>query len=190
MVLIDFYLIMTIFLPLTIHSLDQSGDYYRNVYFEVLEPSDISYTFRCRPANDFGTSFNKLLKNVYLIPSKPLIACSSLQNDIELKGNIALVERGDCSFVTKIINVQRTGALGAIVMNNDHTADERFVDMIHDSTERNVLIPAIFLQYRDGHMILKSIEKNHLIGARINIPLNLTYDEILKVHRAPGSYWL
>jgi len=40
------------------------------------------------------------------------------------------------------------------------------------------------------HMILNSIEKNHLNGARINIPLNLTYNEMLKVQRAPGSYWL
>ncbi len=40
------------------------------------------------------------------------------------------------------------------------------------------------------HTILNAIEKNHLIGARINIPLNLTYDEMLKVQRAPGSYWL
>ncbi len=40
------------------------------------------------------------------------------------------------------------------------------------------------------HLILNSIEKNNLIGARINIPLNLTYNEILQVHRAPGSYWL
>jgi hypothetical protein len=39
-------------------------------------------------------------------------------------------------------------------------------------------------------MILNSIEKNNLIGARINIPLNLTYNEIFKVQRAPGSYWL
>ena len=40
------------------------------------------------------------------------------------------------------------------------------------------------------HLILNSIEENHVIGARINIPLNLTYNEILQVHRAPGSYWL
>jgi len=46
----------------------------------------------------------------------------------------------------------------------------------------------MFLFYRQ--MILNSLVKNNLIGARINIPLNLTYNEILQVHRAPGSYWL
>lgn len=56
----------------------------------------------------------------------------------------------ECSFVTKIINAQETGALGVIVMDNDRTTDDRFVDMIDDSTQRNVQIPAMFLQYRDG----------------------------------------
>lgn len=96
--------------------------------------------------------------------------CSNLQNRFDLKGNIALIERGyaydsmthlvelvfflcafsECSFVTKIVNAQETGALGVIVMNNDQTTDDRFVDMIDDSTKRNVHIPAMFLQYRDG----------------------------------------
>ncbi|CAF4161313.1 unnamed protein product [Rotaria sp. Silwood2] len=133
---------------------------------------------------------NQFLENIYLIPAKPFKACSRLQNDFELNGNIALIERGDCSFVTKITNGQASGALGVIVMDDKPTADVHFVDMIDDMTQRNIIIPAMFLQYRDGHMILNSIEKNHLIGARINIPLNLTYNQMLKVHRAPGSYWL
>ncbi|CAF1137569.1 unnamed protein product [Adineta ricciae] len=158
--------------------------------YEFIFIAEINYTFRCRLADSIGTSFKTLLKNIYLIPTQPLGACSRLQNRFELQGNIALIERGECSFVTKIINAQDTGALGVIVMDNDRTTDDRFVDMIDDSTQRNVHIPAMFLQYRDGHLILNSIENNHVIGARINIPLNLTYNEILQVHRAPGSYWL
>jgi hypothetical protein len=53
--------------------------------------------------------------------------------------------------VTKIINAQQTGALGVIVMDNDRTADDYFVDMIDDTTQRIVQIPAMFLQYRDGY---------------------------------------
>ncbi|UJR25283.1 hypothetical protein I4U23_006635 [Adineta vaga] len=184
---IPIHFIVLILLPLIILSHEDRDN---DVYFEVIEPSDISYTFRSRLANNIGTNFNHLLRNIYLIPTNPLQGCSSLQNRYELKGNIALIERGECSFVTKIFNAQEIGALGVIVMDNDRTADDRFVDMIDDSTKRTVQIPAMFLQYRDGHLILNSIEKNHIIGARINIPLNLTYNEILKVHRAPGSYWL
>jgi hypothetical protein len=56
-----------------------------------------------------------------------------------------------CSFVSKIINAQESGALGAIIMDNDHTGDDHFIDMIDDLTERTVKIPAMFLQYRDGY---------------------------------------
>ena len=52
--------------------------------------------------------------------------------------------------MTKIINAQESGAVGVIVMDNDRTADDRFVEMIDDYTKRNVQIPAMFLQYQDG----------------------------------------
>ena len=35
-------------------------------------------------------------------------------------------------------------------MDNDRVMDDRFIDMIDDLTRRNVQIPAVFLQYRDG----------------------------------------
>jgi hypothetical protein len=39
-------------------------------------------------------SQDHFLKNIYLIPTKPLGGCSRLQNRFELKGNIAFIERG------------------------------------------------------------------------------------------------
>ena len=47
--------------------------------------------------------------------------------------------------------------------------------MISDDTTRNTNIPAVFLQFKDGAMIKKSIEKNFLKSAIINLPLNLTF---------------
>jgi hypothetical protein len=66
----------------------------------------------------------------------------------------------ECSFVTKILNAQKSGVLGAIVMDNDRSADDYFVDMMDDLTERNVQIPAMFLQYRDGYDYNKSLLRN------------------------------
>ncbi len=57
----------------------------------------------------------------------------------------------ECSFVTKIINAQESGAIGVIVIDNDRTADDYFVNMLDDLTQRKVHIPAMFLQYRDGY---------------------------------------
>lgn len=42
----------------------------------------------------FSYSQDHFLKNIYLIPTKPLGGCSRLQNRFELKGNIAFIERG------------------------------------------------------------------------------------------------
>jgi hypothetical protein len=58
------------------------------------------------------------------------------------------------------MNAQQSGVLGVIVMDNDRTADDYFVDMMDDLTERNVQIPAMFLQYRDGYDYNKSLLSN------------------------------
>ncbi len=69
------YLIIVILFPLIIYSSDQNDDRNKDLYFEVLEPcmsfhfyiyfklclnfflADINYTFRCRPAKNFGVKF-------------------------------------------------------------------------------------------------------------------------------------
>jgi hypothetical protein len=45
-------------------------------------------------------------------------------------------------------------------MDNDHTADDHFIEMIDDMTQRNVEIPAMFLQYRDGYVLKNNILRN------------------------------
>jgi hypothetical protein len=61
-----------------------------------------------------------------------------------------LIVFSECSFVTKVINAQESGALGVIVLD-DNLATDGFVDMIDDLTKRTVEIPAMFLQYKDGY---------------------------------------
>ena len=36
------------------HIVTQPAEYEETLYFELLEPSDISFTYRIRPAKDFG----------------------------------------------------------------------------------------------------------------------------------------
>ncbi|NHX34500.1 serine protease, partial [Escherichia coli] len=45
-------------------------------------------------------------------------ACSPLTNAAQVAGNIALIDRGDCTFVTKVANAQVAGAVGVIIANN------------------------------------------------------------------------
>jgi hypothetical protein len=48
------------------------------------------------------------------------LACTPLNamNTLAVRGNIALVDRGSCDFVTKAANVQAAGAIGMIVADN------------------------------------------------------------------------
>jgi Zn-dependent metalloprotease len=48
-------------------------------------------------------------------------ACSPLTNAAAIAGNIALVDRGTCTFVAKVLNAQAAGAIGVIVANNAAT---------------------------------------------------------------------
>src|SRR5690606_25202838 len=48
----------------------------------------------------------------------PSDACEPLVNGADIAGNIALVDRGTCTFVIKVKNAQDAGAVGVIVANN------------------------------------------------------------------------
>uniref|UniRef100_A0A8C5WWG5 Uncharacterized protein n=1 Tax=Laticauda laticaudata TaxID=8630 RepID=A0A8C5WWG5_LATLA len=64
------------------------------LYFHVLSPGDIRYTFTATPAKDFGGVFNMRFEQIYLVPSDPPDACDALNNGVFIEGQIALVEHG------------------------------------------------------------------------------------------------
>ncbi|XP_049520533.1 protease-associated domain-containing protein 1-like isoform X1 [Dermacentor silvarum] len=79
-----------------------------DIFFEILEPESLRYTFRLRPAHEFGSSFATQLSNVGLVLSEPLQGCASLVNRLELRHNVVLVERGfplDLHISTKAVAV-------------------------------------------------------------------------------------
>lgn len=68
-----------------------------DVFFEIIDPIDLEYTYRIKPAKDFGASFsNKEFKmlNVPMVITFPFEACDDIKNKNDLNGNIALVNRG------------------------------------------------------------------------------------------------
>ncbi|HLL41641.1 MAG TPA: M36 family metallopeptidase, partial [Segetibacter sp.] len=46
------------------------------------------------------------------------IACNAASNGKALKGNIALLVRGSCNFLNKVLNAQNGGAIGVVIINN------------------------------------------------------------------------
>lgn len=75
----------------------------------------------------------------------PANGCSAISED--LSGQIALIDRGVCSFTTKIRNAENAGAVGVLVANNvagDPTA------MAHDGTDPEPTIPAAMVGKAEG----------------------------------------
>jgi hypothetical protein len=79
------------------------------------------------------------------VPTYPPCGCGFIRNHEELEGRIALVQHGECSFVSKVVRAEEAGAAGVIVTDQDDENDALFISMVDDTTERKVSIPGAFL---------------------------------------------
>ena len=57
------------------------------VFFEVLEPDEISYTYKLNPAA-FSPPWNESFGEIKLVPGYPECGCSYLQNNDDIEGQI------------------------------------------------------------------------------------------------------
>lgn len=140
------------------------------IYFQISEPENLRYTFKAKTSR-IGMPFNQTLANIALVLAEPRAACTSIINRLEIRDNIALVERGFCPFLEKCIAIQRSGGIGVIVYDNDKNNNEEHIEMIDDSTPRNCSIPAVYVLGKDGHMIVQSLLALRLTSAIITIPI-------------------
>jgi len=85
-------------------------------------------------------------------------ACEPIAAD--LTGQIALIDRGDCSFAAKVLHAQDAGATGAIVMNNRGSGTTTMAGTPSDT----VTIPALFVSRSDGAV---------LRGAALGLPTRM-----------------
>uniref|UniRef100_A0A0P4WEF5 PA domain-containing protein n=1 Tax=Scylla olivacea TaxID=85551 RepID=A0A0P4WEF5_SCYOL len=160
-----------------------------DIFFEILYPKELGYTYRLRQAKNFGTPFERIFKGIRLVLADPLECCSLPYNAPELQGAVALVSRGGCSFVSKAVKAEQAGALAVIVMDNDKDNDEMYVEMVEDNTNRKPNIPAGFLLGRSGYMIARTLRDEHEEAAIINIPVNMTSVPFHKLNQPPWILW-
>lgn len=66
----------------------------------------------------------------------------------DVAGKVVLIDRGDCSFIEKVMGAQLGGAIGAIVANN--LPGDGPIAMGGDETGATILIPAVMISYEDG----------------------------------------
>ncbi|HSF15004.1 MAG TPA: M36 family metallopeptidase [Vicinamibacteria bacterium] len=90
--------------------------------------------------------------------------CDSLTNAAAISGNIAIIDRGTCTFVTKVRNVQNAGAVAAIIVN--HLSDTPFT-MGDDGTATDITISSVMIGLSDGQKI-----KGALPGVNATVKVN------------------
>ncbi|QIA26557.1 S8 family serine peptidase [Thermaerobacter sp. PB12/4term] len=83
--------------------------------------------------------------------ARPEEACYPLVNGAEVRGKIALVKRGSCTFTTKVRNAEAAGATGVLIINNvagDPVAPGS------DGTAPAPTIPAAMVSMTDGQFLI------------------------------------
>ncbi|HXL57381.1 MAG TPA: M36 family metallopeptidase, partial [Chitinophagaceae bacterium] len=82
--------------------------------------------------------------------------CSTAQQSIALpannvNGKIAVIDRGNCTFVEKVLGAQEGGAAGAIIVNN--VDGPPIVMGGSDATGNAISIPAVMISKADGEIL-------------------------------------
>lgn len=73
----------------------------------------------------------------------------------DVLGKVVLVDRGDCSFIEKVMGAQLGGAAGVIVVNN--IPGEGPAAMGGDETGAIILIPSVMVSFEDGQELKDEI---------------------------------
>lgn len=118
----------------------------------------------------FGTILNgnkKVTAETVIV--QPFKGCSNLNSVDEIKGKIAIMERGDCMFVDKARRAQKAGAVGAIIIDNvpgSTAATSPMFSMSGDGTD-DVVIPAVLLFAEDASKLLLALSQDPKIKVTI-----------------------
>lgn len=120
----------------------------------VNTPGSIAGTYASSGAAGFGPSIppSGITANVVLADDGTANGselCNAAINASEIDGNIAIVYRGNCPFVEKVLNAQDAGAAAVIVVNN---VPDGFFAMGGNSNLIN--IPSVMISQADGDLLI------------------------------------
>jgi len=103
------------------------------------------------------------------------LACTPLsaRNALAVRGNIALVDRGNCDFVTKAKNVQNAGAIGMVV------ADNQPGDVAGMSgNDPGIAIPSVRITQANGVSIKASLQRRSRTQSGVMASLGINQNRL------------
>jgi hypothetical protein len=94
-------------------------------------------------------------------------ACEPITNGAQLTGKIAVIDRGTCTFTSKVLNAQQHGAVGAILVNNVAGG------FAPSGTDATITIPVLALSQADGASL-----KTAIAGGPTTVTMRLSPTQI------------
>lgn len=88
-------------------------------------------------------------------------ACEPIVNGAALNGKIAVIRRGNCSFVDKVVAAEAEGAVAVIIVNNTGGL------MSMGGTDPGIGIPAIMVTAFDGENFIDELELGNIVNGSI-----------------------
>ena len=92
-------------------------------------------------------------------------ACSALTNAAAVVGNIAIVDRGTCGFVVKVLNCQAAGAIGVIVADN--VVGDPVPAGMGGAAAGDITIPALRVSRATGDLIRAQLAIPAVVNATL-----------------------
>ncbi|HST53242.1 MAG TPA: PA domain-containing protein [Pyrinomonadaceae bacterium] len=96
---------------------------------------------------DFGPHVSNGGTTGSVVQAAPNDGCSALTNASAVSGHLALLDRGTCTFVTKVKNAQNAGAIGVVVANNTSGVIEM------GGGDATITIPSLMISQADGNTL-------------------------------------
>ncbi|NXR26707.1 EDEM3 protein, partial [Cinclus mexicanus] len=94
---------------------------------------------------------------------KPYNGCSEITNPEAVREKIALMQRGQCMFAEKARNIQKAGAIGGIVIDDNEGSSSDTAPLFQMAGDGkntdDITIPMLFLFNKEGNIILDAIRE-------------------------------
>jgi hypothetical protein len=99
--------------------------------------------------------------------------CTAFTNAAAISGNIALIDRGACPFVTKATNAQAAGATGVVIVDNVRTECASPVAMGTSAETENeaskITIPIVSILAADGDVLKAQLTGNATVSTLLRV---------------------
>ncbi len=137
--------------------------YNGNASLTVNSPASIAGVIEGMQSNGDETVPEPITQDLVLADDgseHPTWACNEIVNATEMNGKIAVIDRGECYFVDKIMNAQNAGAVAVLMINN--VAGLPITMDI--SSGSSITIPAFMINKTDGD-VLKATMSTETVNA-------------------------